>query len=187
MKPLTPMLLTMLLAGGGLGAAAQESHSESGPDLKQFDVVARKNIFDTTRTGVRQRRPAARVERIVFHGTAIDQGQAAAFFEGPGVPNRPLKAGEVLDGLTVARITWNSVCLTNSSSNTFVLNTDTTPSLRREENGPWQTSLDVSAPAPAASSTDDQSSSASAPAGPARAGESDIEKRLRMRREQEEK
>ncbi|MGA2748043.1 MAG: hypothetical protein ABSG59_04635 [Verrucomicrobiota bacterium] len=187
MKPFTPILLFLLLTGGSLRTAAQATNSETGPDLKEYDIIARKNIFDTTRTGIRgvgRRQP--RVERIIFDGAVIDDGQAAAIFEGPGVPSRPLKTGEVLDGMTVTRITLDSVWLTNASSNTFVLNMNNTPSLRREENGPWQTSTDVSVPAPAATGTDDPSS-ASSPSGPSRPGESDVEKRMRLRREQEEK
>jgi hypothetical protein len=93
-----------------------------------------------------------------------------------------------VDGFEVKGATLDSVQLANSS-NTFVLNVQN--SLRRVDDGPWQKSFEEVDPAPVASSSSGDASSASpasaAATDAAHPGESAIERKLRLRREQEEK
>ncbi|HEX3717901.1 MAG TPA: hypothetical protein VH595_08030 [Verrucomicrobiae bacterium] len=193
MKRLTLILFLPLLAAGGAKAIAQETNSTNRQDLRSFDIVVENNIFDQSRTGLRGlARPAVhqpRVERLTFLGVAGDSGKADLFFGGNGAnSDRPLKVGDHVDGFEVKGATLDSVQLV-SSSNTFVLNVQN--SLRRVDNGPWEKSFDEYDSTPVASSTSvDASSAPSASAAAtdaAHPGESAIERKLRLRREQEEK
>lgn len=190
MKRLTLILFLLLLAAGGAKAFAQDTNSTNGQDMKSFDIIVENNIFDQSRTGLRgMRGPAVRaprIERLTFLGVGGDNGKADLFFGGNGAASdRPLKVGDHVDGFEVKGATLDSVQLVNSS-NTFVLNVQN--SLRRVDDGPWEKSFEESEPAPVASSSSDDASSASpAATDAAHPGESAIERRLRLRREQEEK
>ncbi len=194
MKSLAPILFSVLLAAGGVTASAQDTtNSADGLDLKSFDIIARKNIFDQSRTGIRsfnRGRPQPRIERITLLGINGDHGAGEAYFGGNGASDRFLKVGDHFDGFEVNQMTPDSVRL--STSNTvFVLDLVNRRSLRRVDNGPWEGSSDLSEPVNTTTntnSTGDVAASASGAPGAADAahpGESATERKLRLRREQE--
>jgi hypothetical protein len=173
----------------GTNAAANTNVVASAePDL--FQIIARNNIFNQSRTfrenGVRP--PTPKVDTITFHGAASSSGLGSAYFSGTGVSDqREYKVGDSLTGdLKIARII-NTVdgdvaaILTNSSSNTFTLNTGSNASMRREDNGPWRVMGYIAAvTTPATNSTE---STVSSPG--TGTGAEDILARLRKRREAE--
>jgi hypothetical protein len=179
-----------LLIAGGAGAVAQEANPSAALDFESFRVVARKNIFDASRRGgysaVRPRLPV--VQTISLLGLSDDNGQGVAFFGGRGAPEDFLKVGDSIDGFKIARITLDFVQLSGPSNN-IVLKQDSSSTLRREDNGPWH----VSAEAPPEEATpavtsDSDSTGATAPSVPGTpVDESDVIKRLRLKREQEDK
>jgi hypothetical protein len=189
MKLLTPILFSFVLAAGGATASAQETNSPAGQDFKSFDIIARNNIFDQSRTGLRslnggRRQP--RIERITLLGIG-GANNGEAYFGGNGTPDRFLKIGDHVGGFELSRITPDCVRLTNSS-NTFVLDMDDRRSLRRVDNGPWEGSSDQADPVNIATNTADETAASTPGAADApRPGESAIERKLRLRREQEEK
>jgi hypothetical protein len=192
MKKSASILFTLLLAGGFGSAFAQETNSESGTDFNSFDIIARKNIFDQSRVGILGRnRPAQRVpqiDRLTLLGIGGDHGNGEVYLSGAG-GDRFLKVGDHIDGFAVNGITLDSVRLVNAS-NTFVLDMDKRRSLRRMDDGPWEGSSDISEPVIASNSSDASAatgSSATAAPDPAHPGETDTLRKLRLRREQEEK
>ncbi len=186
MNRLTPILFSLLLAAGGVTAAAQETNSPAGPDFSSFDIIARNNIFDQSRTGLsslrgRPRQP--RIERVTLQGIG-GGGSGDALFSGH---DEPLKTGDHLDGFEVSRITPDWVQLT-SSNKTFVLDPDSTNSLRSVDGSPWELASVLSEPVTIATNTaDETAASTTSAADPPHPGESAIERKLRLRREQEEK
>jgi len=191
MKRLTPILFSLLLAAGGATASAQETNSPAGQDFKSFDIIARKNIFDQSRAGIRDlnspRSKQPRIERITLQGITGDFGTGEAIFGGSDASDRLLKTGEHVAGFEVSRITPDCVRLTNST-NTFVLDMDHRPSLRRVDGGPWEGSSDLSDPVNiATNNADDTTASTPGAAEASHPGESAMEKKLILRREQEEK
>jgi hypothetical protein len=184
---LTAILL--LSMGAGWKAAAQEARAGAPPDWNSFQSIAQKNIFDPTRSGgVRasgRARPAAVVQTFTFQGT-MDQ---VALFKGYGAPKSGyLGVGGLINGFKVMKIPGQytdspTVTLTDPGGTIVVLKMD--ESMRREEDGPWKKS-DASAPASTAA-TETKTDEATASSSPAPASESDILKRLRLKREQEEK
>jgi hypothetical protein len=192
MKQLASILISMLLAAGGVTAQAQETNSEPGQDLKSFDIVFRKNIFDQSRTGIRSlngpRRQAPRVERLTLEGIGGNQSDPEAIFGGVASSDRPLKVGDHVSGFELSQITPDCVKLTNST-NVFVLDFANRRSLRRVDNGPWEGSGDQSEPVNTSTNTTDVTAAAATASAvdAAHPGESAIERRLRLRREQEEK
>ena len=191
MKQLNAILFSLLLAAGGVTASAQETNSDDGLDFKSFDIIARKNIFDQSRTGVRGRggpvRPQPRIERLTLLGIGGDHGVGEATFGGNGASERFLKVGDHIDGFDVSRMTPDCVRLTNSS-NVFVLDLIERRSLRRVDDGPWEGSSDQSEPVVISTNSAEVTASApTAAADAAHPGESAIERKLRLRREQEEK
>ncbi len=189
MKSLAPILMASLLAAFALQAQAQGTNAADGLGIDSFQIIAQKNIFDPTRTRRRsfQTGPRIRVERVSLVGTSVDNGDVAAFFAGDGVPDRPLKPGDAVKDFKIVQITEDGVRLAGvTNTNTFVLDFENRRSLRREEKGPWQGSSDLSDPVAITSSdSDDTAPSATGSAPPSRPGESDIERRLRLKREQE--
>jgi hypothetical protein len=164
----------------------RDPNSASSSELDAFQLITRNNIFDQSRrffgdTGPQIPAPRpVRVDNFGYTGPAIDYGNGgtpSATFTGSGASSsRVYNVGETINGFTIAKITLESVTLTNASSNTFVV--PVSESLRREDNGPWRVSADLAAtPAP------DTISTVSAPG----AGASSILEILKKRREQEEK
>jgi len=141
MRQYLAIVLTLLLLAGGATARAQATNTNAetnqviGPSVNYtkseepstnseasrdpFEVIRRNNIFDESRVGRRRPGsigptiPVARVQTITFCGTVMDDGGAAAFFRGNGARDRFLKPGDFIDDLKVARITADSVTLTN--------------------------------------------------------------------------
>ena len=158
------------------------------PDL--FQIIARNNIFNQSRrfSDNTTRPPTPKVDTITFHGAASSSGLGSAYFSGSGISDqREYKAGDSLAGdLKIARII-NTVdgdvaaILTNSTSNTFTLNTGSNASMQREDNGPWRVMGYIAAViTPATNSTE---STVSAPG--TSTGAEDVLARLRKRREAE--
>jgi hypothetical protein len=204
MKRLTLILFSLLLAAGGVKAeetnsapaadtnAAPAADTSSAPaqDSNSFDLIVRKNIFDQSRTGLRRRgeRPRApRVERVILEGIGEGLGDAEAVFGGSSSSDRMLKVGDHLSGFRLSQITPDAVKLTDGT-NTFVLDMEKRRSLRRTDDGPWEGSMESAMP-PAVSTNapDETASSTAAATDAAHPGETPIERKLRLRREQEEK
>ena len=183
------ILVSVLLAAVSMASLAQETNTAEGLDFDSFKIITQRNIFDPTRTGRRVTKregPQRRIERVSLVGTSIDPKEAAAFFTGSGVPDKPLKVGDSLKEMKIVEITEDGVRL-KGQTNTFVLDLENRRSLRREENGPWQGSSDTSDPTPVVSANSDGAgSSASTPAAKPASGPADsIAERLRKRRLEE--
>jgi hypothetical protein len=191
MKPAALIIIASLLAASSLRTVAQDTNAAAAPEQDSFKFIAEKNIFDPNRTGrTRYRRggPQRHVERVSLVGTTVDNGSAAAFFAGDGVPDKPLKSGDEVKDFRISQITEDGVRLVGAT-NTFVLDFEGRRSLRREEKGPWQGSTDISEPVAASEGNGDEPAPAAHGSAPPAggSGESDIIKRLRLKREQEEK
>ncbi|HEY3857795.1 MAG TPA: hypothetical protein VGO67_25705 [Verrucomicrobiae bacterium] len=197
MKRLTLILFSLLLAAGGVKARAQETNSQPdmetnaapAQDSNSFDLIIRKNIFDQSRTGRRRNdRPRApRVERLILQGIAAGLGDAEAIFGGSSSSDRMLKVGDHLSGFKLSQITPDAVKLTDGT-NTFVLDMEKRRSLRRTDDGPWEGSMETTAAPAVSTNAPDETASSNAPASDgAHPGETAIERKLRLRREQEEK
>jgi hypothetical protein len=136
----------------------RETNSASSTELDAFQLIARNNIFDQSRvfrnpsTAISAVRVRA-ADIITYCGTGLDDQVGTAIFEGTGVRSSHIyKVGESINDLKIAKITLDTVTLTNASSNTFNVAVGT--SLRREDKGPWRPSIDIAATTtPAASST----------------------------------
>jgi hypothetical protein len=188
MKLAAFILISLLLAGGRAAAQTQETNSDSGTDLKSFEMLWRKNIFDQTRVGIRspggpeRRQPT--VDRVILHGVTVGLGEAAANFGG----NDFLKVGDHISGFQLTQITPDQTVKLTSGTNTFVLDMETHRSLRRTDNGPWEASSEQSAPVEVPTNsvtlTATTTSNAEDAAHP---GETPMLRKLRLRREQEEK
>jgi hypothetical protein len=190
MKRLAPILFSCVLAAGSVTAPGQETNSATGKDFSAFEIIVRKNIFDQSRTGLSTpgaRRKEPQIDRITLLGIGGDAGHPDAIFGGNGTPDGFVKVGDHVREFELNRITPDCVRLSNST-NTFVLDMTDRRSLRRVDNGPWEGSADQSEPVNIATNTaDDTAASTPSAADAARPGESPIERKLRLRREQEEK
>jgi hypothetical protein len=170
-------------------ATQQSTNSAADSDSDPFKIIALNNIFDQSRVyrerGARVVSP--RPEIITYCGAIIDNGVASAWFEGNGVPSaRWYKNGDSIGDLKIAKIiNADTVKLTNSSSNTFVLSKEGNPTLRRVGNGPWNLSGYIAAEAtPGTNSTQ---SASPTPASETGTGVSDVLARLMKRRQEAEK
>jgi len=176
--------IVLLSMGAGLAASAQATNAGAALDWNSFQAIAQKNIFDPTRSGRVSRtsiRPrAVAVRTFTFRGTIDD----TALFTGEGTPRKGyVKQGDLINGFKVMQITLHYVKLAEPNGNILVLKTDDT--MRREEDGPWSKS---DQPAPAGIvTTETKADEATASSSPGPAGESDILRKLRLKREQEEK
>jgi hypothetical protein len=133
------------VAGPQTPAPSQETNSPLNADSDPFRIISRNTIFDQSRIDRGNReRPATRqvkVETITARGSVIDPKQGSEFFDGSGVRSAKFyDVGSTVGDFTVAKVTIKTVTLTNSSSNTFVLPTDGSASLRRDDEGPWHLS-----------------------------------------------
>ena len=198
MKRLKYILFLLLLAAGGVKAQDQATNSEPATetnaqpaqDSGSFDLIVLKNIFDQSRTGIRRpgERPRAPVvERVILEGIGAGLGDAEAIFGGGSSSDRMLKVGDHLSGFKLSQITPDAVKLTDGT-NTFILDMEKRRSLRRTGNGPWEGSMESAAPPTVSTNApDDTGASATAAADTGHPGETAIERKLRLRREQEEK
>jgi hypothetical protein len=93
-----------------------------------------------------------------------------------------VRQGDLINGFKEMQITLHYVKLAEPNGNILVLKTDDT--MRRTEDGPW-TKSDQAAPEVATTEIKADESTVSSKPGPA--GESDILRKLRLKREQEEK
>jgi hypothetical protein len=180
------IVITILLLslGAGRAAFAQETNAGAAPARISLQTIMQKNIFDPTRSGGRVRGGSARravvVRTFSYHGTMDD----VACFTGEGTPSKGWsKEGDLINGFKIMKITLDFVILADPDGKLVQLAAD--DSMRRDEDGPWYKS-DQPAPLVIASSEakTDESPESSSP-GPA--DESDILKKLRLKREQEDK
>jgi hypothetical protein len=168
--------------------APPDTNSAPTAEVDPFRLISRNNIFDQSRIdrGYNENpgpiRPVRRVETLTCHGSSLDNGSGYAWFSGSGVSeSRAYKVGDSVDGLMISKITLNTVTVTNAGTNTFVLPTDPSQSLRREEDGPWRPSDYI-----AAVPTPDTNSTATAVSTPGSGSAADdIIARLKKKREQE--
>jgi len=167
----------------------QNSSAGTNSASDPFRLIARNNIFDQSRVGPRQDGerprppPTRRVSTLTCQGSSLYDTAGVAFFSGSEVsPSREYKVGDSVGDLKLARITLYTVTLTNASSNTFVLPTDPSKSLRRDDNGPWHSSEYI-AGTPASGPEGTRTTSVASPSTPAAGGVSSVEEMLRKRRE----
>jgi hypothetical protein len=174
--------LSMAL-GAGVEVRAQESKGGGALNWTAFESITSKNIFDTTRNGTASyaAKPKTVVVRtFTFRGT-ID---VVALFTGDGAPKDGyVKVGDLVNGFKVMQITLHYVKLAQPNGDIVVLKED--DSMRREDEGAWSKS-DQPPPVVITGPEIRADDSAGTPA-PAPKGESDILKRLRLKREQEDK
>jgi hypothetical protein len=189
MKRPLPILVFLLTAKAVL---AQEA-----PVPVSLPRLALKNIFDPSRSGrARYGIPLVRptvIRNFTFRGTIDD----TALVTGDGTPSKGyVRVGDTLDGFTVRQVTMHFLKLSDPTGRIVILKTDDT--MRREDEGPWTLSdlppptIVASADAGSASSTLSSGTASSATAGCASSsagamGDGDILKRLRLKREQEDK
>jgi hypothetical protein len=146
----------------------KDTNSATNTELDPFQLITRNNIFDQSRFPSDRRVPTApprRVDVLTYCGTGLDFGLGSAIFDGSGArTSHDYKVGESINDLKIVNITFNTVTLTNASSNTFVVQVGR--SLRREDNGPWRASSDIAAtPAPDTISTASASSASGSGTG----------------------
>ena len=169
-------------------APPRGANTETNANLDPFQVIARNNIFDQSRTYrdyPGSRAPVHKVETLTSCGAAVFDGQGTAFFEGAGVSSsKSYSLGDSVSDFKLASITPKTVTLTNGGSNMFRLPTDRSSSLRREDNGPWHLSgyAAVAVTAPAAGTNGTAAPSLSPGSG---STADDIIARLKKKREQE--
>jgi hypothetical protein len=181
--------VSLLSLGGGQPAVAQETNSSVAPPRISLQALMQKNIFDPSRSGGRSStrtvRPRAAVVRsFTFRGTIDD----IALFTGDGAGKGYFKVDDLINGFKIRKIPVEylelpNVVLTDPNGAVVVLKED--ESMRREENGPWTKSDEPALLVitnPEVKGNDSPASS-----NPAPAGESDILKKLRLKREQEDK
>jgi hypothetical protein len=189
--------VVLLLTGASRAAVAQDTNSAAAPAPAPVPAqitlqsLAQKNIFDPGRSPRRVRTPRIRRETVVrsftFNGTFDDN---VAIFTGEGAENGLLKVGSSINGFKVMKIPEDdgdpTVILTDTSG--AIVNLREGESMRREDDGPWNKS-DQAAPEPVAAPPETKPDDAAATAAPSPepAGESDILKKLRLKREQEDK
>jgi hypothetical protein len=192
-----PFIFAALLSAGTTLLVAQETNrapalalapeSSPGPalDWKSFEAMTQKNIFDANRNPGHERRPEQPAPKIVRSFTFSGTVDNRAIFVGEGAPaDQCFKVGDTINGFKVMQVTLDAVKLAGPDGALVVLETDN--SMRREENGPW---IKSEQPAPLAAATTPAPADASSTAGSAAApaGESDLLKKLRLKREQEDK
>jgi len=189
-------ILVLTATAASTAVLAQETRPGRALDWSQFQAIGQKNIFDPTRgPGLTEEtdRPRPKVVRtFTCRGTMDDR----AIFTGEGAPDdRGLKAGDTINGFKILQVTVDTVKLADPSGNIIDMQAD--DSMRREEDGPW-TKSDEPPPMVVDSSSGPTLSTPGAVITPgggpsetaASAGggsESDVLKRLRLRREQEDK
>jgi hypothetical protein len=180
------LMLTNAMAGvPSAGTTLALNTVPTDPKTDPFQILWRNNIFNQSRrpTDTAETGPRVRVERLACCGVAFDNGIGSASFEGTSVNSTRLyQVGDAVNrDFKIAKINSNyTVTLTNAESNSFVLSSDKSVTLRRENGGDWRrtgyTADDTAEAAPAAT---DASSPASS------AGDNDIIARLKRQREKE--
>jgi hypothetical protein len=182
-----PSTVTVALKSAEL-PAPQGTNLAASADMDPFRLITRNNIFDQSRIYRGERSgpivPVRRFETITCKGASLDNGSGSAWFAGNGISeSHEYKVGDSIDGLMIAKITLNTVTVTNAGTNTFVLPTDSIQSLRREEDGPWRPTGYTAALPSADANTNVTSSVSAAPASGSAAD--DVIARLKKKREQE--
>jgi len=168
----------------------QDTNATTNLVLDPFRLITRNNIFDQSRIyrNSDERpatvRPVHHFETLTSCGAAVFDGKGSAFFDGAEVSAlKSYNVGDSVSDFKIAKITPNTVTLTNASSNMFVLPTDHSSSLMREDNGPWKLSGYTAAVATPDANTNSAASASSAPAAASAAD--DFIAKLKKKREQE--
>jgi hypothetical protein len=165
----------------------RETNSASSSESDPFQLIGRNNIFNQSRVFRGENvtlapTRAKKVDLFTYCGPAIDDEMGTAFFDGSGVrSSHTYKIGESINDLKIAKITLDTVTLTNAGTNTFAVGVG--KSLRREDNGPWKVSGEIAA-MPAGDTVSTTSVSSTPAPG---AGASSILEMMKKRREQQEK
>jgi hypothetical protein len=171
----------------------EDTNAASTAVVDPFILIARNNIFDQSRVYRPPGSPprATRVSRtytLTSLGSVIDHGKGSAFFEGTDVSSsKYYNEGAAVGDFKIVKITLKTVTLTNAGSNTFVLPTDGSSSLRRDDDGPWHpTDYVASVAAINGSPSTTASTTASISTAPASGSAADdIIAKLKKKREQE--
>jgi hypothetical protein len=185
--------LGCLLAAGGI-ARAQDTNAAPALNLKSFDLIATRNIFDQNRRPPSIIRPPIRQQRVdtfTLVGTmSYEKGNFAFFDSNRSEYRKALKASETIAGYKIAEIAPDGIKLAAASNKTINLPVGT--QMRRVEGGRWaftgRAEIVPEAPTTNAASADNAATAAapdSAPEVPAGAGDNDVMKRLMLKRLQE--
>jgi len=177
-------------AGETNAVATTETNVNSRTDVRSFDVMQQRNIFNPNRRAFRpvvDRGPRVQIDSFKLNGTMTYEDKAYAFFDGTSGPfrNKTLGKADKIGGYTISEITNNAVKLMATSNQTVNLRVGM--QMRRENNGPWKL---IAGDIPAESSADssdstngDSSTFSSSGSGAV----DDVIKRLMQRRDQENK
>jgi hypothetical protein len=185
--------LGCLLAAGGI-ARAQDTNAAPALDLKSFDLIATRNIFDQNRRPPRIQEKFVQPKRIdtfTLVGTmSYEKGQFAFFDSNRSEYRKALKASETIAGYKIAEIAPDGIKLAAASNKTINLPVGT--QMRRVEGGRWsfagRAEIVPEAPPTTAATVDNPGTATapdSAPEAPAGAGDNDVMKRLMLKRLQE--
>jgi hypothetical protein len=171
---------------GSPNSIAGTNNGTATLDYAAFKDIVDRNIFDPNRfprRGPRLGTPPKSFDSLTLVGTMTYEKGTFAFFDGTSSEyKKALRLADVIAGYKVTNISPNGVKL---ASGTNQLELSVGAQLRREENGPWRPSSQLTsyAPTPASTSTN---AAATAGSDTASAGaQSDIIKRLMQKREKE--
>lgn len=192
MKRNTSIAIALLTAWASGAALAQvTTNSTRGLDWNAFRSIGDNNIFSPTRSmgpdDAVEVRHIPVIRGFTYSGTVDDR----AIFKGEGAPEGGLfKTGDTINGFKVTQVNVDFVKLADPDGNLVMLEPD--DSMRRADQGPWTKSdqpapLTVSAAAPPETGSGSATVSSAADAATGPANESDILKKLRLKREQEDK
>jgi len=191
MKRIFSTAILVCALGVGRNVMAQAG---SPSDWNAFQALSKKNIFDPTRNGT-ARYGAVPKPKIIRYFTFLGTfDNDTALFTGEGAGKGYIMVGQTINGFKVMKIPRVAdaeapvVILTDPGGAVVELKQE--ESMRREDEGAWGKS-DETAPATSIVSTTEPSSSSSevstSSASPGPVGESDVLRKLRLRREQEDK
>ena len=202
-------LATLCLWAVSMGAAVgATSTNANGTDFPSFRIIAERNIFDASRTGVRVFTSRGSKERVVRYetfsllGTMSYEKGTFAFFDGSSSEFRKtLKPMDSIGSFKLVGVAPNYVRLLDTAKPRFAPSTNAAPvkpielrvgmQMRHEAGGPWslagQATPSASAPAAASSTGDKSDSKTDSDASASGGSVSDAMKRLMLKREQEDK
>jgi hypothetical protein len=108
-------------------------------DFKAFQAITDKNIFDTTRTGIRGIHPVAhhpKIDDFTLVGTMSYEKATLAFFDGSSSQYKgALKTNAIIAGYKLVNINSDYAELQSTNGKAVKMLVGTT--ISREDNGPW--------------------------------------------------
>jgi hypothetical protein len=190
-RALLSFLLLAVCLTAGSAVAEDDTNAPAIMDLKYFQIISERNIFNPNRSG---RRPTPayvrppRTDSFTLVGTMSYAKGSFAFFEGSSSEFRKtLKPAESIGGYKIANIEENSVTLLAASNQTITLPVG--DQMKRPEGGRWVMAGHTDLAAYDSPPTADAAAPVVAPALPGStlpaAAESDVLKRLMLKRQSE--